>query len=258
MNDMSKPKRYPGDRNFDDLAHRFADRIYNQAKGELRLQLLEAELKDWFPDSRPSCVILDAGGGFGQLSSRYAAAGHSVHICDISAEMLKLAQHAHADISGIQYHHRSVQELELAPVDFILCHAVLEWVEDQEAFIAALAGLLKPTGHLSLLFYNRHALRFKRLLYGEIERLFAPLERGHGKSLTPSYPCEPTQIKLWLEDKGFEIQAESGIRCISDYIDRQKLHMLEKEMLFEAEKMLSTQSPYRELARYIHIRAQKK
>ena len=255
---MSKPKRYPGDRNFDDLAQRFADRIYNSQKGELRLQLLEQELSEWFPDTEPPVSILDAGGGFGQLSSRYAAAGHQVHICDISSEMLRHARLQNANIPNIHYHHCAAQTLDLPPVDFILCHAVLEWIEDQASFIEALARLIKPNGRLSILFYNRHALRFKRLLYGEIERLFAPFERGHGKSLTPSYPCDPNQIKLWLSQSGFEICAESGIRCISDYIVREKRESLDSTMLFEAEKMLSTQSPYRELARYIHIRARKR
>ena len=255
---MSKPKRHPGDRNFDDLVHRFSDRITKNLKGELRLQLIRSELEAWCPQTSEPMVLLDAGGGFGPLSREYAAEGHQVHICDISAEMLKHGREQHGEQKNITHHHCAVQTLDIDPVDLIFCHAVLEWVEDQPSFIEHLARLLKPQGQLSLLFYNRHALRFKRLMYGEIERLFAPFETGHGKSLTPSYPCDPNQIKDLLARSQFEIEAESGIRCISDYIDPKTLKTLDNSMLFEAEKMLSQQSPYREMARYIHIRARRK
>lgn len=223
----------------------------------MRLHLVQTELEAWCPPTTPPMVMLDAGGGFGALSRLYAEAGHQVHICDISNEMLQHGQQLHGEQSNVTHHVCPVQALDIEAVDLILCHAVLEWVEDQAQFIAHLSRLLRPKGRLSLLFYNRHALRFKRMLYGEIERLFAPCETGHGKSLTPCYPCDPNQIKEWLTQCQFELESESGIRCISDYIDPSILKTMDKNMLFEAERLLSTQSPYREMARYIHIRARK-
>lgn len=55
-------------------------------------------------------VVLDAGGGIGQLSSLLAGMGHKVIICDISSVMLEKAKlefdrvigHSHHDTTFIQ------------------------------------------------------------------------------------------------------------------------------------------------------------
>jgi S-adenosylmethionine-dependent methyltransferase len=252
---MSRPQRYSGDRNFDDLIDRFKDRIYNTRKGQIRSAVLISELENWFPRSSPPCTLLDAGGGFGPISHLYAEHGHTVHLCDISSKMLKCA--LNQPNANTVHHHQSIQNLKIAPVDVIFCHAVLEWVEDKAAVVQALMRLLKPNGRLSILFYNVHSLRFKRLLFGEIERLNAPVETGHGKSLTPCYPCDSDSIKIELEKHGFNVESETGVRCISDFLPRNELETLDLEKLIEAEKTLSSQSPYRELARYVHIKGRK-
>ena len=85
------------DRNFDDLAKRFKKNIYGGLKGDIRLAVLERDCAAHIPvapfkTSAARWTILDAGGGQGQFSLQLAQAGHNVVICDISAEMLKLAQ----------------------------------------------------------------------------------------------------------------------------------------------------------------------
>ncbi|MEF1219449.1 tRNA uridine 5-oxyacetic acid(34) methyltransferase CmoM, partial [Photobacterium damselae] len=75
------------DRNFDDLAQKFAKNIYGTAKGEIRqtvvwqdIEQILAELKSETP-----LQVLDAGGGLGQLSQRIAELGHHVTLCDLSS-----------------------------------------------------------------------------------------------------------------------------------------------------------------------------
>ena len=52
------------DRHFDQLATRFAEKIYGGAKGAIRLAVLQADLAEALPD-RP-LRVLDIGGGLGE------------------------------------------------------------------------------------------------------------------------------------------------------------------------------------------------
>ena len=55
------------DRHFDQLATRFAEKIYGGAKGAIRLAVLQADLAETLPD-RP-LRVLDIGAGLGHMSS---------------------------------------------------------------------------------------------------------------------------------------------------------------------------------------------
>lgn len=129
------------DRNFDDLAQKFAKNIYGTAKGEIRqtvvwqdIEQILAELKSETP-----LQVLDAGGGLGQLSQRIAELGHHVTLCDLSSEMLNLAEQEIAKNGLLEQYrlvHCPVQEVGQfieQPVDLILFHAVMEWLVDQLA-----------------------------------------------------------------------------------------------------------------------------
>ena len=144
------------DRNFDDLALRFARNIYGGLKGELRLAVLRRDFDEFLPTCLQPCDadhmplrILDAGGGQGQLGLQLAACGHQLTLCDISTEMLKLA-HEQALVLGltsVEFVHGAVQQMsedaqsgKRPAFDLVLCHSVLEWVADQEGLMQVLSG----------------------------------------------------------------------------------------------------------------------
>ncbi|HIG66824.1 MAG TPA: hypothetical protein EYQ44_03220 [Porticoccaceae bacterium] len=58
------------DRNFDDLAEKFARRVYGGLKGEIRLAVIWRDLVTTMPQilSGKPLRIIDIGGGLGQLS----------------------------------------------------------------------------------------------------------------------------------------------------------------------------------------------
>lgn len=64
------------DRHFDQLASRFAEKIYGGAKGAIRLAVLQADLKEVLPQ-RP-LRVLDIGAGLGQPQAHVAEAAANV------------------------------------------------------------------------------------------------------------------------------------------------------------------------------------
>ncbi|XBS71083.1 methyltransferase domain-containing protein [Acerihabitans sp. KWT182] len=81
------------DRNFDDIADKFVGNIYGTTKGLIRQAVLWQDLQGLLArlPQRP-LYILDAGGGEGRLSSKLAALGHHVLLCDLSADMVERAR----------------------------------------------------------------------------------------------------------------------------------------------------------------------
>ena len=145
---MSKPKRHPGDRNFDDLVHRFSDRITKHLKGELRLQLIRSELEDWCPKNSTPMVLLDAGGGFGSLSREYAQ-GHQVHLtfqprCSNMAKNNTVSRKTSPIIT--------VQSSHLTSTLSTLFFVMRSWRLKTNRFIEHLARLLKPQGRCPFCF----------------------------------------------------------------------------------------------------------
>lgn len=259
------------DRNFDDLASRFANNVYGGLKGALRLAVLEQDFQQFFPQaltaaSLPALRILDAGGGQGQFGLQLAGHGHSLVLCDISAQMLALAR-ANALAEGLNtvdfkqcsIQHMSAQVLdgEDEAYDLVLCHAVLEWVVDQAGLIEALLPLVKVGGILSLTFYNRHGLIMKNLLRGRRPSILDVAFKPSPGSLTPTRPLDPARVLQAFGSPHWEIRCHSGIRVFHDFLLNSESKMMPEEALIRLELELSRQEPYRSLGRYQHLLAQR-
>lgn len=78
------------DRHFDQLATRFAEKIYGGAKGAIRLAVLQADLVEALPQ-RP-LRVLDIGAGLGHMSLWLAEQGHEVTLAEPAAPMLEGAR----------------------------------------------------------------------------------------------------------------------------------------------------------------------
>lgn len=261
------------DRNFDDLAKRFQKNIYGGLKGEIRLAVLERDFREHFTiapfGDNPSATplrILDAGGGQGQFSLAFAQAGHSVIICDISAEMLKLAEQEVVKLglqSRVQLIHCAIQDLtqhikpEDCLFDVVLCHAVMEWVTNPADLLASLITYVKAQGFLSLTFYNLHSLIYKNLLRTNFKKIQQQDFAGARGSLTPINPLYPEQVFEWLKELPINILAISGIRVFHDYIFNQEQRERDPQSVIELELAFSQRQPYQLLGRYIHVLNQK-
>ena len=256
------------DKNFDQLAERFARKVYGSIKGEIRLQVLWRDLVEAIPELSSDPVrplrILDVGGGLGQFSVKLAQLGHVVIYNDLSenmAEQARMAARAVGIEQQIQWHigpYQTLMQQLTPPFDLILCHAVLEWLARPEALIPSLNTLLSDSGMLSLCYYNAAAKVYRNLIRGN----FSIIEQAHVPdsnqgSLTPKYPCSIDQVKTWLQQNDLELISETGIRVFSDYvIERRGGHLIPEEVL-KMELQYSQLSPYKGLGRYQHILARR-
>lgn len=256
--------------NFDSKAPVFARNIYGTTKGHIRLAVLQRDL-DALLASMPvvgvskqrPLRILDAGGGFGPLSQGLAALGHSVVLCDVSADMLALAQEQASEkgiLSQFEFIHGPIQALQVSTVgqfDLILCHAVLEWVEHQEQLLACLEALLVDEGHLSLMFYNRDGLLYHSLVMGHFDYVYADLVKKRRQKLTPGWPCRPEQVNDWLQELGFVITDRSGVRVFHDYMVAKHIRLEQAVEVIEMELAHAKLAPFMHLGRYLHVVAKK-
>jgi len=261
------------DRNFDDLAKRFQKNIYGGLKGEIRLAILERDFREHFSAPpfgdevlKSPLRILDAGGGQGQFSVQFAKAGHSVVICDISAEMLKLAGDNVAQLgleANVELVHCPIQEIAQhlkqpdAKFDVVLCHAVMEWVANPAELLGELLKHLRPQGYLSLTFYNLHSLIYKNLLRTNFKKIQQQDFGGTKGSLTPINPLYPEQVFSWLHELPVSVLATSGIRVFHDYIFNEEHRERDPQSVIALELEFSRRQPYQLLGRYIHVLAQK-
>lgn len=257
------------DRNFDDLAKRFKKNIYGGLKGDIRLAVLERDCREHIPAVPFGCEtrtwrILDAGGGQGQFSLQLAKAGHKVVICDISAEMLKLAEQQVIEAGlgeNVQLIHCALQDLpqHLSPAelsfDLVICHAVMEWTQEPKELLPCLLRHMKPGGYLSLTFYNLNSLIYKNLLRTNFKKIIEQSYGGSKGSLTPINPLDPNRVMQWLMELPLVVLAHSGIRVFHDYIFNEEHRARAPEQLLQMELAFSQQEPYRSLGRYIHLLA---
>ena len=70
-------------------------------------------------------------------------------------------------------------------VDVVLCHRVLEVVDDPAAVLASAAAVLRPGGALSLLVAQKHALVLGQAVAGHLEAAPPDLGRTRAGSTSP-------------------------------------------------------------------------
>ncbi|MHC6526912.1 MULTISPECIES: tRNA uridine 5-oxyacetic acid(34) methyltransferase CmoM [unclassified Vibrio] len=254
------------DRNFDDIAHKFAKNIYGSDKGEIRQIIVWEDLLNLLSQfSQPSLHVLDAGGGLAQMSQKLAKLGHRITLCDLSCEMLQLAEQDIANNGLLEQYrliHSPVQSIDEhldEPVDVVMFHAVMEWLADPKSALDKVLAQVRPGGMASVMFYNHHGLVFKNAICGNIPHVLKGMPHRKRFKLQPQQGLKPEEVYQWMEDAGFDICGKSGIRSFSDYIGNMKnMGDYEFDDVLALEKQLCRQEPYLSLGRYIHVWAKKK
>jgi S-adenosylmethionine-dependent methyltransferase len=241
------------DRHFDELATRFAARIYGGSKGAIRLAVLQADLLEVLPQ-RP-LRVLDIGAGLGHMALWLAQCGHQVTLAEPALPMLDGARErfveAGMSATFIQASWQQLPALLQQPYDLVLCHAVLEWLAEPHAILPVLHQLTATDGWLSLAFYNRDALVYRNLLKGHFRKLRENLMAGEKQSLTPQTPLDPRELAAQLEGQ-WQVENQSGVRVFHDYMPAPVQGRADIPDLIEMELAYRRHPAFAGLGRYLH------
>ncbi len=211
--------------------------------------------------------VLDAGGGTGGFAVPLGAAGHRVTVVDPSPDSLAALQRRVAEggltdrVVGRQGDLSDLSDL-VAPgsVDLVLCHSVLEVVEDPAEALAAAAGVLRPGGRLSLLVANRAAAVLVRALAGhpdEAARVLTDLDGRWGPADGVRRRFTVEQLEQLVSAAGLEVEQLHGVRVVADLVPSA---VLDTEpgaaaALLALERALSNRLPFRDIATQLHLLA---
>ena len=242
-------------------------------EGRLRCDLAFANLQDFLPlpqTTRP-LRALDLGCGTGTAAVRLALLGIHVTLLDSAPAMLDSAkrtvQEAGVDGEVALKHGDAAQVANLFPVgsfDIVLCHNILEYVDDPNAVLSAAAQVLRTDstrkGILSILVRNRAGEVFKAgIEAGDLGAAERNLSAAWGyESLFGGRVRLFTLDSLQVMTKGasLAVTAERGVRVISDYLPPTVSRREEYERIFELERKLGSRPEFAAVARYIQIIAQ--
>lgn len=202
--------------------------------------------------------VLDVGGGTGGFAVPLAQRGHTVTVVDPSPDALALlARRAHAagvagTVSGVQGDGDRLTDVIAADsADLVLCHHVLEFVDEPASAAAALATCLRSGGWLSLLVANQAAAVLSRAVGGRPEEALALLE---GKSDgTRHRRFEIDALHGVLTGVGLSVQSWHGVRVIADLLPAMEAGTEQSAVVRQLETVLSRRSPYRDMATDLHL-----
>jgi len=239
------------------------------SEGRLRSDLTFANLEDFLPSSqaRKSLCALDVGCGTGDAAVRLARFGIHVTLLDSSLAMLDLAKRA-AQEAGVTekvvLQHGDATQLatlfEAASFDVILCHNILEYVDEPTAVLRGAARALRgSSAMLSVLVRNQAGEVFKAAIQA------GDLAAAENK-LTAEWGQESLyggKVRLFASDSlpamlkatSLATIAERGVRVLADCLPPRVSRSEEYERIFELERKLGSRPEFAAVARYTHCLA---
>ncbi|WP_182526340.1 class I SAM-dependent methyltransferase [Nocardioides dongkuii] len=205
--------------------------------------------------------VLDIGGGTGGLAVRVAELGHRVTVVDPSPDALaalgRRAREQGVEVAGQQGELSTL--LDVAgpdAADVVLCHGVLEVVDDPAAALATLGEVLRPGGTLSLVVAQRHAAVVARAVAGHFQQALALLD---DTSPTGRAGRRYTRDELadLLAAAGLETTRVHGVRVFADLVPGSLLDLEPgaTAALVELEHAVAERPEYLPLATQLHVLA---
>jgi SAM-dependent methyltransferase len=205
----------------------------------------------------PRLDVLDIGGGTGGFAVRVAQLGHRVTVVDPSPDALaalaRRARELGVEVEGRQGDLAGLGVGEQA-VDLVLCHGVLEVVEDPPAALTALARVLRPGGRLSLLVAQRNAAVVARAMAGHFAQALALLDETAPSGRTGRRFTAAEAADL-LGEAGLVLESVHGVRVFADLVPGSLLDLEPgaPAALAELEHAVADRPEFLPLAAQLHL-----
>ncbi|GLW12163.1 methyltransferase [Microtetraspora sp. NBRC 13810] len=207
--------------------------------------------------------IVDAGGGTGGFAVPLAELGHGVTVVDPSPDSLaaleRRAAEAGVSVRGLQGDAADLGELlPEAAADLVLCHSVLEYVEDPVSALAAAGRLLRPGGAISVLAANPVATAIHRSVAGRFDEarqvLGDPAGRWGDRDPTPRR-FDAGALAGLLASTGFTPGEALGVRVFADLVPSRLLdgEPGAAEALVALEQAVASHPVLRDIATQLHV-----
>jgi SAM-dependent methyltransferase len=223
-------------------------------------------LREEIDRREPGLVVVDVGGGTGGFAVPLAEAGHRVTVVDASPDALAALTRRAAE-AGVADRIAAVQGdgdrlADLVPqgqADLVLCHSLLEVVDDPAEVVAALAATLRPGGALSLVVANRAAAVLSRAMGGNLEAAAALLRdregrTGPGDNLRRRF--DAAGAAALLTAAGLTVEKVHGVRVVADLVPGAVADG-DPDALLAFEMLAAELPPYRDIATQLHLYARK-
>jgi S-adenosylmethionine-dependent methyltransferase len=198
------------------------------------------------------------------MAVRLARLGVHVTLLDSSPEMLDFANRA-AHEAGVGAS-IALQEGEASQAanlfsgecfDVILCHNVLEYVDDPRAVLRSASQVMRDSSILSVLVRMRAGEVWKAAIQaGDLA--------GAARNLAAEWGCEslfggkvrlftPESLTAMLRQNSLAATATRGVRVISDYLPPAVSFEAEYERILELERELGSRPEFAAVARYAQL-----
>jgi S-adenosylmethionine-dependent methyltransferase len=251
-----------GSERFQSGSHKYAAYL-ETPEGRLRSDLAFANLNDFLPQQAEQPLrALDVGCGTAAIAVRLARLGVHVTAVDYSAAMLDIAQRA-AHEAGVAEkivvkHGDAAQLASVVPArsfDVILCHNILEYVDDPGAVLRDAARALRgSSAFVSVLVRSQAGAVLKAAIRdGNLDEAENGLMAEWGEE-----SLYGGRVRLFSDDyrqsmlkaASLTLIAERGVRVVADYLPPAVSRDTEYQRIFELERKLGMRPEFAAVARY--------
>ena len=213
--------------------------------------------------------VLDTGGGTGNFAVPVARLGHRVTVVDPSPDALFALERRAAEagvtdrVRGVQGDaHGLLDVVEAGGYDAVLCHGVLEYVDDPAEGLRNAVSTLRPSGTLSLLAASRHGAVLARAIAGHFAEaqhgLADPDGRwGAGDPVPRRFTAD--ELTRLAADAGLRVGPVHGVRVFADLVpgvlvDTEPGAL---EALLRLELAAAEQPAFHSIATQLHVLAER-
>jgi len=257
-----------GESRFENDASRYAAYLQTP-EGRLRADLAFANLQEFLPPSRGtnSLRALDLGCGTGAAAIHLARLGIHVTLLDSSPAMLELANRTTVESAvSERITIKGGDAGQLAKIfakdsfDIILCHNILEYVEDPGAVLRGAVHVMRDSNAtVSVLVRNQAGEVLKAALQtGDLAAAEQALTAEWGEESLYGGQVRlftPETLEASLKDASLKINARRGVRVVADYLPAQISRPAEYERILALERSLGKRREFFGVARYMQCLA---